>query len=54
MIDPATPAERRNVLEDALLTYCERDTLGMVRVAEFLAAAGSAAGTGLGMFPQSE
>jgi hypothetical protein len=42
MIDPATPAERRKVLEGALLTYCERDTLAMVRLAEFFAGAGSA------------
>ncbi len=34
MIDPATPPERRKVLEQALLTYCERDTLAMVRVAD--------------------
>ncbi len=36
MIDPATSAERREVLERALLTYCERDTLAMVRLADFL------------------
>ena len=41
MIDPATPAERRKVLENALLTYCERDTLAMVRLAEFFADADS-------------
>jgi hypothetical protein len=35
MIDPATPAERRKLLENALLTYCERDTLAMVRLADF-------------------
>jgi hypothetical protein len=35
MIDPATTGERRKVLENALLTYCERDTLAMVRLAEF-------------------
>jgi hypothetical protein len=39
MIDPATPAERRRLLESALLKYCERDTLAMVRLAEFFAAA---------------
>jgi len=33
--------ERRKVLEHALLTYCERDTLAMVRVAEFFADANS-------------
>jgi hypothetical protein len=37
MIDPMTPVERRKVLENALLAYCERDTLAMVRLAEFLA-----------------
>jgi Domain of unknown function(DUF2779) len=37
MIDPATSAERRKALESALLTYCERDTLAMVRLAEFFA-----------------
>ena len=36
MIDPATSAERKAALERALLTYCERDTLAMVRLAEFL------------------
>ena len=36
MIDPATPAERRRVLEHALLTYCERDTMAMVQLAQFL------------------
>ena len=41
MIDPATPAERRKVIENALLTYCERDTLAMVRLAEFFADADS-------------
>ena len=35
MIDPASPAERRELLKAALLTYCERDTLAMVRLAEF-------------------
>ncbi len=35
MIDPATAAERRVALAQALLTYCERDTLAMVRLAEF-------------------
>jgi len=42
MIDPATPAERRRMLEIALLTYCERDTLAMVRLAKFFAEARSA------------
>ena len=36
MIDPATSMERRRKLHDALLTYCARDTLAMVRLAEFL------------------
>ena len=37
MVDAGTSAERKAELEAALLTYCERDTLGMVRLAEFLA-----------------
>jgi hypothetical protein len=37
MIVSATPPERRKVLEDALLTYCARDTLAMVRLTEFFA-----------------
>ncbi|MBK9115012.1 MAG: DUF2779 domain-containing protein [Betaproteobacteria bacterium] len=41
MIAPDTPAERRDALAAALLTYCSRDTLGMVRVAQFLAAGGN-------------
>ncbi len=41
LIDPVTPAERCKVLENALLTYCERDTLAMVRLAEFFAGADS-------------
>jgi hypothetical protein len=36
MIDPATSAERNAALERALLVYCERDTLAMVRLADFL------------------
>jgi hypothetical protein len=36
MIDPATSKDRRKALEGALLTYCARDTLAMVRLAEFL------------------
>ena len=44
MIDPATSAERRKTLEDALRTYCARDTLALVKVAQFLAGADSAAG----------
>jgi hypothetical protein len=37
MVDAGTTAERRAELEEALLTYCERDTLAMARVAEVLA-----------------
>ena len=37
MVDAGTTAQRKKELEAALLAYCERDTLGMVRVAEFLA-----------------
>jgi hypothetical protein len=36
LIDPETAVGRKAVLTAALLTYCERDTLGMVRLAEFL------------------
>lgn len=35
-IDPATNAQRRWVLEEALLAYCERDTWAMVEVARRL------------------
>ncbi len=38
MIDPRTTTARRDELEAALLTYCARDTLGMVKLAQFLAA----------------
>jgi len=38
MVAAATTAERRRALEAALLTYCARDTLGMVRVADYFAA----------------
>ena len=37
MVDAATPAARRDELAHALLTYCERDTLAMVRLAAFFA-----------------
>jgi Domain of unknown function(DUF2779) len=37
MVDAGTTAERKAELEAALLTYCERDTMGMVRLADFLA-----------------
>ena len=36
IIDPATPAERRASLTDALLDYCRLDTLALVRLAWFL------------------
>ena len=36
MIAADTPPARRQALADALLTYCARDTLAMVRVAQFL------------------
>lgn len=42
MVGAATSAERRDALAHALLTYCARDTLGMVRVADFLRGAGPA------------
>jgi len=35
IIDPATPAERRASLTDALLDYCRLDTLALVRLAWF-------------------
>jgi hypothetical protein len=35
LVDAGTSDERKLELEEALLTYCDRDTLGMVRVAEF-------------------
>lgn len=35
MIAPATSPARRALLEAALLTYCERDTLAMVRLAAY-------------------
>ena len=42
MIDPQTGDARRRELESALLVYCARDTLGMVRLAQFLAAPATA------------
>ena len=36
MVNRDTGGERRAALETALLTYCARDTLGMVRVAGFM------------------
>jgi hypothetical protein len=38
MVDTGTSVERKSELEEALLTYCERDTLAMVRMAEAFAA----------------
>ncbi len=35
MTDPQTDEHRKKALYDALLTYCQRDTLGMVAVAHF-------------------
>jgi hypothetical protein len=35
MVDAGATAERKTQLKEALLTYCERDTLGMVRVADY-------------------
>ena len=41
-VDPATPAERRDVLRTSLLEYCGLDTLALVRVAHRFATAGTA------------
>jgi hypothetical protein len=41
-VDPATPAERRDVLRASLLEYCGLDTLTLVRVAHRFATAGAA------------
>jgi len=35
IIDPLTITEQRQALRQALLDYCERDTLAMVRIAWF-------------------
>jgi hypothetical protein len=35
ILDAATDAGRRTALESALITYCERDTLALVRLVEF-------------------
>jgi len=40
MVNAETAVERKAKLKEALLTYCERDTLAMVRLADFLAGAG--------------
>jgi hypothetical protein len=45
MIDPATPTARRDALAAALLSYCARDTLAMVRIARFFAGAGAPDGS---------
>jgi hypothetical protein len=41
MVDPETTAERKAELRDALLLYCARDTLAMVRLAAFLGGNGA-------------
>jgi len=38
ILDPATDAGRRTVLETAMVTYCERDTVALVRLVAFLEA----------------
>jgi hypothetical protein len=35
-IHPQTPPDRRRVIERDLLSYCQHDTLAMVRLARFL------------------
>lgn len=35
LLTPCTPDTRRTQLREALLRYCERDTLAMVRLAHF-------------------
>ena len=35
LLDPATDAGRRTELETAMVTYCDRDTLALVRLVEF-------------------
>ena len=37
LLDPDLPAERHKYLRQSLLKYCKRDTLGLVRLAHFLA-----------------
>jgi len=41
ILDPATDAGRRTELETALVTYCDRDTLALVRLVEFFEAQGT-------------
>ena len=36
LLDPDLPAERDKILRQSLLKYCERDTVGLVRLAHFL------------------
>jgi hypothetical protein len=43
MLDAGTSAERKAALRDALLLYCARDTLAMVRLTAFLAGGDAAA-----------
>ncbi len=38
ILDPATDAGRRTELETAMVTYCDRDTLALVRLVEFFEA----------------
>jgi len=38
-IDPATPADRKTALREALLAYCRLDTLAMLKLVEFFARA---------------
>jgi hypothetical protein len=39
IMHPDTTPERRQQLHNALLLYCERDTLAMVRIAHYFEAA---------------
>jgi hypothetical protein len=39
IVDPGTPPDRKDRLRRNLLAYCERDTLAMVRLVEFLRSA---------------
>ena len=36
MIDPATPIEEKEKIKKDLLTYCEHDTLAMLKIREEL------------------
>ena len=44
ILDPATDAARRTALETALVTYCERDTLALVRLVRFFEIQGTSTG----------